>query len=119
MASVYAQNAGNAKPSASVAQTKAPVTKSQDASTTLPSTPVATQTANNAPATTADSVADTAADTTASALDDSAIASAADDIAATEAPGFHKMLKTKFIEGDASFMSLVAIALIIGLAFCI
>ena len=119
MGLAYAQNAGNAKPSASVAQTKAPVTKSQDASTTLPSTPVATQTANNAPATTADSVADTAADTTASALDDSAIASAADDIAATEAPGFHKTLKTKFIEGDASFMSLVAIALIIGLAFCI
>ena len=77
------------------------------------------QNAGNTPATTADSVADTAADTTASALDDSAIASAADDIAATEAPGFHKTLKTKFIEGDASFMSLVAIALIIGLAFCI
>ena len=77
------------------------------------------QNAGNAPATTANSVADTAADTTASALDDSAIASAADDIAATEAPGFHKTLKTKFIEGDASFMSLVAIALIIGLAFCI
>lgn len=37
----------------------------------------------------------------------------------TEAPGFHKMLKTKFIEGDASFMSLVALALVLGLAFCI
>ena len=33
--------------------------------------------------------------------------------------GMHKTLKTKFIEGDASFMSLVAIALVIGLAFCI
>ncbi|MBR5803982.1 MAG: MotA/TolQ/ExbB proton channel family protein [Bacteroidaceae bacterium] len=32
---------------------------------------------------------------------------------------FHKDIKTKFIEGDASFMSLVAIALVIGLAFCI
>ncbi len=32
---------------------------------------------------------------------------------------FHKTLKTKFIEGDASFMSLVAIALVAGLAFCI
>ncbi|EGJ70292.1 MotA/TolQ/ExbB proton channel [Bacteroides coprosuis DSM 18011] len=31
----------------------------------------------------------------------------------------HKELKTKFIEGDAFFMSLVAIALVIGLAFCI
>ncbi len=33
--------------------------------------------------------------------------------------GIHKELKTKFIEGDASFMSLVSIALVIGLAFCI
>ena len=33
--------------------------------------------------------------------------------------GFHKILKTKFIEGDAAFMSLVAIAMVIGLAFCI
>lgn len=31
----------------------------------------------------------------------------------------HKELKTKFIEGDAGFMSLVAIALVFGLAFCI
>ena len=36
-----------------------------------------------------------------------------------EGGGFHKELKTKFIEGDASFMSLVAIALVLGLAFCI
>ena len=36
-----------------------------------------------------------------------------------EAGGFHKTIKTKFIEGDASFMSLVAIAMVIGLAFCI
>ena len=33
--------------------------------------------------------------------------------------GIHQALKTKFIEGNAGFMSLVAIALIIGLAFCI
>jgi len=32
---------------------------------------------------------------------------------------FHQSLKTKFIEGNAGFMSLVALALIIGLAFCI
>jgi len=31
--------------------------------------------------------------------------------------GFHQALKTKFIEGGASFMSLIAIALILGLAF--
>ena len=33
--------------------------------------------------------------------------------------GIHKELKKKFIEGDAAFMSLVAIAMVIGLAFCI
>lgn len=36
-----------------------------------------------------------------------------------EEESFHKELKTKFIEGDAGFMSLVAIALVFGLAFCI
>ena len=36
-----------------------------------------------------------------------------------EGEGIHKALKTKFIEGTASFMSLVSIALVIGLAFCI
>lgn len=55
-------------------------------------------------------------------------APAAEEVAAAdEAPapavvtegGIHKELKTKFIEGSASFMSLVAIALVIGLAFCI
>ena len=33
--------------------------------------------------------------------------------------GFHQELKQKFIEGNAGFMSLVALALVIGLAFCI
>lgn len=36
-----------------------------------------------------------------------------------EQEGIHKALKTKFIEGGADFMSLVAIALVLGLAFCI
>jgi biopolymer transport protein ExbB len=36
-----------------------------------------------------------------------------------ESEGIHKALKTKFIEGGADFMSLVAIALVLGLAFCI
>lgn len=36
-----------------------------------------------------------------------------------EEGSMHKELKTKFIEGDAGFMSLVAIALVLGLAFCI
>lgn len=33
--------------------------------------------------------------------------------------GIYKSLKTKFIEGNAGFMSLVALALVLGLAFCI
>ena len=33
--------------------------------------------------------------------------------------GLHTQLKTKFVEGSTSFMSLVAIALVLGLAFCI
>ena len=33
--------------------------------------------------------------------------------------GFHQQLKTKFVEGTAGFMSLVALALVLGLAFCI
>lgn len=36
-----------------------------------------------------------------------------------ESESLHKVLKTKFIEGDAGFMSLVALALVLGLAFCI
>ena len=64
-------------------------------------------------------------------VDSAAVDSAAVDSAAVvdepaevapveeETVGMHKALKTKFIEGDASFMSLVAIALVLGLAFCI
>ena len=42
-----------------------------------------------------------------------------DDPEADEDGGFHKQLKTKFIDGNAGFMSLVALALVLGLAFCI
>lgn len=74
-------------------------------------------------------VADTASaavDTTASdSADDASVAdySTVSDSAAVggDMPeeSFHKSLKTKFIEGNAGFMSLVALALVIGLAFCI
>lgn len=37
----------------------------------------------------------------------------------TESVGFHQSLKRKFIDGNAGFMSLVALALVLGLAFCI
>ena len=97
----------------------------------LGTTQVAAQTeeANNVPQT---EVTDSAA------LANDSIAPVAADSAAVEAPaadeaqtvkaevveeggiaGVHKMLKVKFIEGDASFMSLVAIAMVIGLAFCV
>ncbi|MBF1384603.1 MotA/TolQ/ExbB proton channel family protein [Prevotella aurantiaca] len=36
-----------------------------------------------------------------------------------EGVGFHQSLKQKFIDGNAGFMSLVALALVLGLAFCI
>ena len=42
-----------------------------------------------------------------------------DDADLAEGQGFYQALKTKFIEGNAGFMSLVALALVIGLAFCI
>ena len=41
------------------------------------------------------------------------------DDEATEDGGLHKQLKRKFMEGSAGFMSLVALALVLGLAFCI
>lgn len=47
---------------------------------------------------------------------------AADDEVASSEPvetGMYKNLKTKFIEGDAGFMAIVAISLVLGLAFCI
>ena len=50
-------------------------------------------------------------------VDDEALLTAADE---TEPRGgFHKQLKTKFIDGNVGFMSLVALALVLGLAFCI
>ena len=44
---------------------------------------------------------------------------AAAEAAVVEEGGIHKELKTKYIEGGADFMSLPAIALVLGLAFCI
>lgn len=52
--------------------------------------------------------------------DDVAEDAAADStLVPEESMGIHHELKTKFIEGSAGFMSLVALALVIGLAFCI
>ena len=74
---------------------------------------------------------DEAAPAEAAVVDSAAVDSVAEEAEAVEAApvedvapveeeeNLHKNLKTKFIEGDASFMSLVAIALVLGLAFCI
>lgn len=70
----------------------------------------------------ADSTDVAVADTTAiAAADSSATELISDDdmIETEETGGLHKQLKSKFIEGSAGFMSLVALALVIGLAFCI
>ena len=68
-----------------------------------------------------DSVAIT--DTTAITADVDSMAVMAEDIdelAGDEAEGgLHKQLKTKFVDGNVAFMSLVALALVLGLAFCI
>ncbi|MBR5652879.1 MAG: MotA/TolQ/ExbB proton channel family protein [Prevotella sp.] len=53
------------------------------------------------------------------ALDEAALQEADTLVAPMESGGLHQSLKTKFIEGNAGFMSLVALALVIGLAFCI
>jgi biopolymer transport protein ExbB len=65
-----------------------------------------------------------AADSAATEQVEEAAAPAVDEVAEAapvveESGSLHKELKTKFIEGDAGFMSLVSVALILGLAFCI
>ena len=71
----------------------------------------------------APSVADTvsaAADTTSMLLDEAAIEMSDTTMIDAAADGSaYTQLKTKFIEGGAGFMSLVALCLIVGLAFCI
>ena len=69
-----------------------------------------------------DSVTATTPDLAAESVGDSAATEliAEDELLETEDEGgLHKQLKSKFIEGSAGFMSLVALALVIGLAFCI
>lgn len=65
----------------------------------------------------------TASDSSADEDDDATLMEAASDSTAqgdyTESEGFHQTLKKNFIEGNAGFMSLVALALVLGLAFCI
>lgn len=62
----------------------------------------------------AEVVSDSAAVGSASDLDEEDVL-----VAPVESEGFHQALKRKFVEGNAGFMSLVALALVLGLAFCI
>ncbi len=52
-------------------------------------------------------------------FDDAALASADSLLMAEDNPGLHQQLKKKFIEGNPAYMSLVALVLVLGLAFCI
>ena len=84
-----------------------------------PSVPMQAQPADSTGAT-----ADTAAVLPAAdSLQVDSTAAAADliDIDADDADdaGWHQTLKTKFIDGNAAFMSLVALVLILGLTLCI
>ena len=79
------------------------------------STVIAQEEEAQAPDTT---VVDTLAADTA-AVEEAAAPEEAAPVVEEESEGIHKALKTKFIEGDAGFMSLVAVALVLGLAFCI
>lgn len=58
-------------------------------------------------------------DIQAEATDTADVAADLEGIDDEEPLSFHQVLKTKFIEGSAGFMSLVALALVLGLAFCV
>lgn len=124
-------------PCAAMAQDHAP-TAAQSTEAAAPGDPAARTTAKPADAAAAqtDLAADKAPTTQADdatgsqAQQDDALADAGDANEATmaemekqgqngEGSGFHQVLKTKFIEGNAGFMSLVSLALILGLTFCI
>jgi len=69
------------------------------------------------PKDTTEVVGDTLAADSAMAMIDADLSASDDE---SQADGsLHKQLKKKFIEGSAGFMSLVALALVLGLAFCI
>ena len=78
---------------------------------------VSAQTSSSpAPTATAVASADTLSD---DALKDTGVADTSKVQSLQQSTGFHQSLKRKFIEGNAGFMSLVALALVLGLAFCI
>lgn len=97
-----------AKPATEAAATKAQPSTSKQVSSVQQSDTASSSAVDDAAA---DSLMD--ADSTVAGLDSDA------GMPAEEGQGFYKSLKTKFIEGNAGFMSFVALALVLGLAFCI
>ena len=95
----------------------------QDSATLVQDAAVAatSTTTDSTDATTADMAAPLGADTTGMASIEDMIGQ--DDMSELQmmagGGGLHEQLKTKFVEGSAGFMSLVALALVIGLALCI
>ena len=79
--------------------------------------------AQTAPADSASAAAEASVSSADTLLVDSAMALIDADLqtpdASLEGGGLHKQLKRKFLEGSAGFMSLVALALVLGLSFCI
>ena len=79
--------------------------------------------AQTAPADSASAAAEASVSSADTLLADSAMALIDADLqtpdASLEGGGLHKQLKRKFLEGSAGFMSLVALALVLGLSFCI
>lgn len=111
----YAQSASKAPAKSSKAPAQASAPAKAPATATAPAPAVADSafSANNPAEDDLDSAA------AEKLLDQSAAADTAAEAEPVETTGFHKTLKTEFIEGNAGFMSLVALALILGLAFCI
>lgn len=66
-----------------------------------------------------DNAADDLTDTDSAGMADDDATLTEDGGGQEESQGIYKSLKTKFIEGNAGFMSFVALALVLGLAFCI
>ena len=100
--------AAKSKTAADIENGAAPAEASEAAPAAAP------KAAANAPA---DSLG--ADDTQAEATDTADMAADLEGIDDEEPLSFHQVLKTKFIEGSAGFMSLVALALVLGLAFCV
>ena len=118
VSTAWAQKSSAGKPAAKPAtEASSTMAKAQSSTAKQPSS---TQQADTAASSASPAVDDAAADSLMDA-DSAATADLDGDtgMPAEEGQGFYKSLKTKFIEGNAGFMSFVALALVLGLAFCI